>query len=73
MAFLVFLIFWITMILASFGLFAPCNMTVVAALFVCSVSLAGSMFLILEMDTPLHGLIKISGAPLHNTLSHLNQ
>jgi len=72
-AFLVFLVFWVTMIFASFGLFAPCNTTVIAALFVCSVSIAGSMFLILEMDTPLHGLIKISAAPMHSALSHLNQ
>ncbi|MCX5735620.1 MAG: hypothetical protein NTW68_15045 [candidate division NC10 bacterium] len=72
-AFLVFLVFWVTMIFASFGLFAPCNTTVIAALFVCSVSIAGSIFLILEMDAPLHGLVKISGAPMHNVLSHLNQ
>jgi len=72
-AFLVFLVFWVTMIFASFGLFAPCNTTVIAALFVCSVSIAGSIFLILEMDAPLHGLIKISGAPMHSALSHLNQ
>lgn len=71
--FLVFLVFWVTMIFASFGLFAPCNTTVIVALFVCSVSLAGSIFLILEMDTPLHGLVKISGAPIHNALSLLNQ
>ena len=72
-AFLVFLVFWVTMIFASFGLFAPCNTTVIVALFICSVSIAGSMFLILEMDAPLHGLIKISGAPMHRALSHLNQ
>lgn len=72
-AFLLFLVFWVTMIFASFGLFAPCNTTVIAALFVCSVSIAGSIFLILEMDTPLHGLINISGAPIHSALSHLNQ
>jgi hypothetical protein len=72
-AFLVFLVFWVTMIFASFGLFAPFNTTVIAALFFCSVSIAGSIFLILEMDAPLHGLIKISGAPMHSALSHLNQ
>lgn len=72
-AFLVFLVFWVAMIFASFGLFAPCNTTVIVALFVCSVSIAGSIFLILEMDAPLHGLIKISGAPLHSALSYLNQ
>ncbi|MEI8190923.1 MAG: hypothetical protein WCI75_14510 [candidate division NC10 bacterium] len=72
-AFLVFLVFWVTMIFASFGLFASYNTTVIAALFACSMSIAGSMFLILEMDAPLHGLIKVSSAPMHRTLSHLNQ
>ncbi len=71
--FLAVVVFWVAVIFTSFGIFAPRNATVVAVLFVCSLSVAASIFLILEMDQPYEGLIKISGAPLHYTLSHLGQ
>ncbi|MGA8690048.1 MAG: DUF4239 domain-containing protein [Methyloceanibacter sp.] len=53
---------------ASFGLFAPRNASVTAALFVAALSVAGSIYLILEMDRPYSGLIKISSAPLQTAL-----
>jgi hypothetical protein len=34
-------------------------------------SAAGSLFLILELDNPYAGLIKVSSAPLRNALIHL--
>ena len=71
--FLVVVVFWLTIIFGSFGLFAPRNGTVVAVLFLCALSLAGSIFLILEMDQPFQGLMKISSAPLRYTLSQLGQ
>jgi hypothetical protein len=71
--FLVVVVFWLTIIFASFGLFAPRNATVVAVLFLCAVSVAGSTFLILEMERPFEGVMKISSAPLRYTLSHLGQ
>jgi hypothetical protein len=69
--FLVVLAFWLVIIFASFGLFAPRNATVIAALFLCSLSIAAAILLILEMDEPFHGLMKISGAPLRYALSQL--
>jgi len=73
MPFLVMLVFWLTVIFASFGLFSPRNATVITVLFVCALSAAGSLFLIMEMDTPYEGLIKISSAPLVKALVHLGQ
>ena len=73
MAFLVVLVFWLSVIFASFGLFAPRNVTVVAALFVGALSVSGAIFLILELDRPFQGLIHISDAPLRNALAHLGQ
>jgi hypothetical protein len=73
MPFLVVLIFWLSMIFASFGLFAPANSTVIAVLFVCALSVAGAIFLVLELDRPFQGLIQISDAPLRNALAHLGQ
>src|SRR5262245_14975088 len=71
--FLVILIFWITVIFASFGLFAPRNATVVATLLVCALSVSGAIFLILEMDQPFQGFIQVSSAPLRTALAHLGQ
>lgn len=66
-------VFWVTIIFVSFGLLAPRNTTAVGILFLCVLSVAGSIFLILEMGQPFEGLIKISSVPLHYTLSHLGQ
>ncbi len=71
--FLVVIVFWLTIIFVSFGLFAPRNAMVVAVLFVCSLSVSAAIFLLLEMDQPFQGLMKISSAPLRYTLSHLGK
>jgi hypothetical protein len=71
--FLVVVVFWLTIIFGSFGLFAPKNATVVAVLFVCALSIAGAIFLILEIDQPFRGMMKISSMPFRYTLSHLGQ
>jgi hypothetical protein len=71
--FLVVLIFWITVLFVSFGLFAPPNATVVAVLFVSALSISTSIYLIVELGRPFAGLMKISSAPLRYALSHLGQ
>jgi hypothetical protein len=38
-------------------------------LFVCAMSMSGAIFLILELNHPLEGAIKVSSAPLLKTLS----
>src|SRR3977135_2624796 len=57
--FLVLLIFWLTIVFASFGLFAPVNPTSVVALFLCGLAVAGGIVLIEELDRPLSGFIQI--------------
>ena len=71
--FLIVVVFWLTIIFGSFGLFAPRNATVVTVLFLCALSVAGSIFLILEMDRPFEWVMKISSVPFRYTLSHLDQ
>jgi len=66
-------VFWLTITFVSFGLFAPRNPTVVAVLFVCAVSVAGAVFLVLEMDGPFEGMITVSAEPLKYAVAHLNQ
>jgi hypothetical protein len=71
--FTVILVFWLVIIFASFGLFAPRNASVTAALFAAALAVAGSIYLILEMDQPYSGLIKLSSAPLRTALQQLGQ
>ena len=73
MPFLVMLLFWLTALHMSFGLFAPRNTLVTAVLLLCAVSVAGAIFLILEMSRPLTGIIKVSAAPMLKALEHLGQ
>lgn len=71
--FLVVLIFWLTMLFASFGLFAPRNGTVIAVLLICACSVSAAIFLVLEMNQPLEGSIKVSSAPMLKALEHLGR
>jgi len=73
MPFLVMLVSWLTIIFASFGLFSPRNSTVIIVLLVCAISAAGALFLILELDSPFRGLLKISSAPLGHALMYLGK
>jgi len=68
---LVVLIFWLTLLFASFGLYAPTNATVVVCLFLSALSVAGAILLILEMYTPYNGLFTLSNGPLRDALAHL--
>jgi len=73
MPFLVLLAFWLVIIFVSFGLFAPRNATVLVTMLVCALSVSGGIFLILELDRPFAGLIRISSAPLRSALAHLGR
>jgi hypothetical protein len=73
MPFLVLLVFWVTIIFLSFGLFAPPNATVLATLFLCALSVSGAIYMILELDQPFSGLIQISSAPLRSAIANLGK
>ena len=49
------------------------NGTVIGALFVAALSMAGSIYLIAEMDQPFNGFIKISSAPMYFALEQLGK
>ncbi len=69
--FLVVLAFWLFVLFTSFGLFSPRNATVAAVLMVCAMSVAGAIFLIVDLDQPFEGLIHVSSFPLRQALSQL--
>ncbi len=67
--FLVVLTFWLTVLFIQFGLLAPLNRTALSALFICAISMSCAIYLILELNNPLEGTIKVSSAPLHKALA----
>jgi hypothetical protein len=71
--FLVVMVFWLVLILASFSLFAPRNATAFITLLVCALAVSSAIFLILELDQPFSGMIQISSAPIRNALEQLGR
>jgi hypothetical protein len=71
--FLVVVVFWLSMLFVSFGLFAPRNGTAIATLLIAALSVAGALFVILELDHPFSGLIQIPSTPLRTALSVLGR
>lgn len=71
MPLLVVLVLWLAVIFAAFGLFSPSNRTVKAILFMSALSVSGSIFLMLEMSTPLTGFIRVSDAAMHYAIAYL--
>src|SRR6266403_2837578 len=71
--FLVLLIFWLAIVFASFGLFAPANPTVIVTLFLCSVAVSGGIYLIEELDNPLSGFIQVPSDSMRKALVEITQ
>ena len=70
--FLVVVVFWLSTLFVSFGLFAPRNAT---AFFTLLISALGRGRVVSDpgTDHPFSGLIQISSAPLRNALSVLGR
>ena len=71
--FLVVVVFWLSVLFVSFGLFAPHNATAIVTLLIAAISVAGALLLILELDHPFAGLIQIPDTPLRNGLAVLGK
>jgi hypothetical protein len=70
--FFVILVFWVCVLFLGFGFLTRPNATVVTALFVGALSVAGAIFLILEMNRPYSGLMQISSAPIRTALAAIS-
>lgn len=71
MPFLVVLISWLTIIFASFSLFADNNATTTTASCIFALSASAAIFLILELSHPFTGLMMISNESLRSALAPL--
>ena len=65
---LIILVSWLVVIFIGFSVLAPRNPTVILALMVSALAVSGAILLILELDQPFSGLIRISSEPMLNAL-----
>ena len=65
------LVSWLVVIFLGFSLVVPANATSTLALVAGAFSVACAMFLILELDHPFAGVLRIPSDPMINTLNHL--
>jgi membrane-bound ClpP family serine protease len=70
---LIILVSWLVAIFLGFSVLAPRNVTVILALLVSALAVSGAIFLILELDQPFSGLIRISSEPMLNAFSQFTR
>jgi hypothetical protein len=70
---LAIVVFWLALIFASFGIFAPRNGMVMTTLFLCALSVGGAIYLMLALDQPYSGPMRISSAPLTQAMKLLGR
>jgi hypothetical protein len=69
--FVALLVFWLALLFASFGLFAPHNIVSAATLTLCGVAVAGAIGMILELERGFGGLIHVSPEPMRQAVAQL--
>jgi hypothetical protein len=71
--FVALVVFWLTLLFASFGLFAPHNMIAASALVLCALAVAGAVEMILELEQPFGGILQISPTPMRQAVNAVSQ
>jgi hypothetical protein len=66
---LIILVLWLVVIFLGFSVLAPPNVTTMLALTISALAVSGAIFLILELDQPFGGVIRISSEPVVNALT----
>jgi hypothetical protein len=69
--FLAILVCWLTILFASFSMFARPGPVMIGALGIFALSATGAIYLILELGRPFSGLLMIPSYPLANALAPL--
>jgi hypothetical protein len=70
-SFLALLVFWLALLFASFGLFAPKNLITAVTLTLCAIAVAGAIGMILELEKGFGGLIHVSPQPMRQVVAAL--
>jgi hypothetical protein len=67
------LVGWLAAVFLNFGLTTPRNRVTAFALVLSAVSVASSLYLILDLNSPIGGHISIPSRPLRDALWHMDQ
>jgi Protein of unknown function (DUF4239) len=70
---LIALVLWLVVIFLGFTVLAPANATSTVALLAGAFSVACAVFIILELDYPFAGIVRIPSEPMIRTLDHLSK
>lgn len=70
-AFVALLVFWLALLFASFGLFAPRNLTSMVTLTLCAMAVAGAVAMFLELEQGFGGFVRISPEPMSQAVKTL--
>ena len=70
-AFVALLVFWLALLFASFGLFAPPNLTSTITLTLCALAVAGAVAMFLELEQGFGGVVRISPEPMRHAVETL--
>jgi hypothetical protein len=70
-AFVALLVFWLALLFASFGLFAPENLTSAVTVTLCAMAVAGAIGMILELEEGFGGMIHVSPQSMRQAVAQL--
>jgi hypothetical protein len=65
------LIAWLTIIFASYGYRAPRNAVVISMILISAMLISASLYLVLDMDLPFKGPVRISYQPYYRALREI--
>jgi hypothetical protein len=71
--FLVVLVSWLVVLFSGYSLMAPRNATVIGVLMVCALSISAALCLILELDKPFDGVVRVPSAPFREALTRIGK
>lgn len=71
--FMAVLLFWLVIIFAIFGLSSPRNALVHVVVVLSALSIASSLYLIMDFESPLAGLLRVPSEPLRDALAHMDR
>ncbi len=64
---------WLAVVFGVFGLIAPRNVVVYCTIIICAICVASAIFFIIELDSPLNGLLHVSSDPLRDALANMDE
>lgn len=72
-ALIMLLVFWLILLFASYAIYAPRHLTSLVVFLLSSGASAGAILLILELETPERGIIRLSPEPLYHSIEVLKR